>query len=272
MSQESVKWCPPVWMRWHIDRDRARSKGHVTEGEEGHYRTWMRMVDRDRLLAKRAAVGIESSVTAIDSELGSRGLIRRRGWLVIGSVICCWTQTVGPLLSRACPSWRGVTTDHSIAPAIYFFFFFFVHHPLRTCFLWPWFFFSTFVLFWHRRVLTKCHCLHRSPRRPAFESSPSEGSRIFCIPLQLFIVLFQVGRGCLDVTWHRKRLIKSRWLRLWQTQKVTQTNGILNFPQCYLMLKGVCIFWLEYLCTVGCTKQQGQTNRESLAFRLECSV
>lgn len=126
-----------------------------------------------------ASVGIKSSVRAIDSELGSRGLIRRRGWLVIGSIICCWTQTVGPLLSRACPSWRGVTKDHSIAPANYFFLFFVVHHPLRTCFLWPWFFFLYLCLVLAQARVNETHTATTVYTEAIAVPRLSEGSRIF---------------------------------------------------------------------------------------------
>lgn len=64
--------------QWRISdqRDTVRRRG-----EEGGISRWMRMGDSDCIFAKWAAVRIESSATAIDSELSSQvQLICRRYW------------------------------------------------------------------------------------------------------------------------------------------------------------------------------------------------
>lgn len=88
------------------------------------------------------------------------------------------------------------------------------------------------------------------------------------IPLQLFIVAFQV----VDVTRRRKRLIKSRWLRLRQTQSSGSDKRNVEFPptSVCLVLEGcLCLLVLNIYAPAGARSDKGQTNSECGVLSLE---
>lgn len=95
------------------------------------------------------------------------------------------------------------------------------------------------------------------------------------IPLQLFIVAFQVGTRTLGCDAAQEEADKKQVAPAATDTEVAQTNGMLNFPP--PASPGVGGLFVssgfEYLCTGAASSDKGQTNGEYGVSSLEsCSV